>query len=125
MSSIASRSIFDRTVTKIEKLKILEKDKDYLLDISYICDTPDSTTRYSALLELPINKENIVFTRKSEGNSYFGYETKGYLDIGFGDLHCKNEEITVECICKKEYEMTLSEIERRLGYKIKLVSEKE
>ena len=47
------------------------------------------------------------------------------MDLGFGDLRCVDDKVEYENIRKKEREMTLSDIERKLGYKIKLVSEKE
>ena len=48
-----------------------------------------------------------------------------FIDFGLGDLRCVDDKITYENIYKKEREMTISDIERKLGYKIKLVSEKE
>lgn len=45
------------------------------------------------------------------------------IDIGFGNLPCVGG-IIYETIEKKEQIMTLTEIENKLGYKIKLVSEK-
>ena len=46
------------------------------------------------------------------------------IDIGFGDLPCVGG-VLYQTIKKKEQTMTLSEIEEKLGHKIKLVSEKE
>ena len=71
-------------------------------------------------LELP-NIDTIKISREMCGYGTYGT----FMDLGFGDLRCVDDKVEYENIRKKEREMTLSDIERKLGYKIKLVSEKE
>lgn len=112
----------NKTIEKIENLELIkENDGKYYINLSLVVESDLSVDRLKTKLELPINDKCIMVN--SDINIY-GYKNF-YLNLGFGDLRCVNDKIEYENIYKKEQEMTLSDIERKLGYKIKLVSEKE
>ena len=46
------------------------------------------------------------------------------MNLGFGYLEVEDGKFDLEIVGDKRKDMTLSEIEEKLGYKIKLVSEK-
>lgn len=109
------------TWNKIENLELIkENDGKYYINLSMVVESDLSVDRLKTKLKLPINVKSIMV------NSDIGaYGCRNfYVNLGFGDLRCVNG-IEYENIYKKEHEMTLSEIERKLGYKVKLVSEKE
>ena len=110
--------MLNRNIKEIENIELVEEDNKYYINLSVIIETESSVDRCKAKLELPFNMDAIKISR-----GMCGYGT--FVDLGFGDLRCVDDKIKYENICKKEHEMTLSEIERKLGYKIKLVSEKE
>lgn len=66
-------------------------------------------------------------------NSYDDFDNSRYTaDIGFGALQMLPEKINGHDVCftettikEKHHEMTIAEIEEKLGYKIKIVGEKE
>lgn len=102
-------------IIDIEKMKLIEENGKYLLDISILIDSEFETGRYKVMTELPISPSMISISNNiCEGKM---------IDIGFGDLPCIGG-IFYETIEKKERIMTLEEIENKLGYKIKLVSGK-
>lgn len=115
-------SMWNKTIEKIENLELIkENDGKYYINLSMIVESDLSVDRLKMKLELPINDKCIMV---NSDINICGYE-KNYVNLGFGDLRCVNDKIEYENIYKKEQEMTLSEIERKLGYKIKLVSDKE
>lgn len=109
------------TWNKIENLELIkENDGKYYINLSMVVESDLSVDRLKTKLKLPINVKNIMV---NSDISAYGCRNF-YVNLGFGDLRCVNG-IEYENIYKKEQEMTLSEIERKLGYKVKLVSEKE
>lgn len=69
-------------------------------------------------LPVNVNKPNMCITYE-HGNNLVS------IDLGFGELYAhpfddKNSLFTYTCIEEKVHEMTLAEIEEKLGYKIKL-----
>lgn len=103
------------TIFGIEKVKFREEKGEYFLEISILADSKFEIGRYKVMARLPITSSNISVIDDS-------YEGK-MIDIGFGKLPCVGG-IVYETVEKKEQIMTLSEIENKLGYKIKLISEK-
>lgn len=99
----------------IENMKLIEEDGKYLLDISILANSKFETGRYKVMAMLPIGLSSFSISDNI-------YEGK-MINIGFGDLPCIGVMV-YETIEKKEQIMTLNEIENKLGYKIKLVSEK-
>lgn len=103
------------TIFDIEEVKFREEKGEYFLEISILADSKFEIGRYKAMAKLPITSSNISITC----DRYTGK----MIDIGFGNLPCVGG-IVYETVEKKEQIMTLSEIENKLGYKIKLISEK-
>lgn len=99
----------------IENMKLIEEDGKYLLDISILVKSRFETGRYNVMAMLPIGSSNFSISE----DPYTGKT----INIGFGNLPCIGGMV-YETIEKKEQIMTLEEIENKLGYKIKLVSEK-
>ena len=99
----------------IENMKLIEEDGKYLLDISILANSKFETGRYKVMAMLPIGLSSFSISN----NIYKGK----MINIGFGDLPCIGDMV-YETIEKKEQIMTLNDIENKLGYKIKLVSEK-
>ena len=103
------------TMCDIEDLKLIEEDGEYFLDISILIDSRFETGRYKCIAKLPIIQSRFsVLEDRYEGKM---------IDLGFGNLPCIGG-MGYETIKQKEQIMTLNEIEKKLGYKIKLVSEK-
>lgn len=115
-------SMLNKTIERIENFELVKEDEGkYYINLSMIVESDISVDRLKIKLELPINNKCVML--KSDINIYGRKEF--FVDLGFGDLRCVDDKVEYENIRKKEYEMTLTEIERKLGYKIKLVSEKE
>jgi hypothetical protein len=76
-------------------------------------------------IPLHISKE-INLTHSIETNTYVPYEY-ATIDLGFGELDIFKDDdgnfFTATCIEEKTHEMTIDEIEKKLGYKIKIVKE--
>lgn len=104
------------TMYDMENLRLIKEDGEYFLDISILIDSRFETGRYKCMAKLPITPSRFSITEDIRRGKM--------IDIGFGDLPCVGG-VLYQTIKKKEQTMTLSEIEEKLGYKIKLVSEKE
>ena len=103
---------------KIEKLNLLNENEKYYLDVAILVETEDFINRCKSKLILPINKRNFSIVSSSaygRGESFF--------NLGFGELQCVDNNYEIEVIKEKPHEMTISDIEKQLGYKIKIVSE--
>ena len=111
---------------KKEILKIINKNGMYYLEVEFLGETDTSFVKGTTTLELPVDINRLSFTLESRNNP--SYITEQYyietMNLGFGDLVSKDGKIDFEIVGDKRKNMTLSEIEEKLGYKIKLVSEK-
>lgn len=105
---------------KIEKLDLLNENEKYYLDVAILVETEDFINRYKSKLILPIDKRGFSIV----SNSVYG-RSELFFDLGFGELQCVDNNYEIEVIKEKPHEMTISDIEKNLGYKIKIVSEKE
>lgn len=103
-----------KTIYDIESLNLNKINGSYLLDISIIADSEFNTKKYSITAKLPIDTSELSISRE------FGRYS---VNLGFGDLPCVGD-VGCQIIKEKEQVMTLSEIEEKLGYKIKLVDKK-
>lgn len=76
-------------------------------------------------IRLPISGD-IIVKRPHGYRAYLSNETT--IDIGFGDMVLLNDEnghsYYEKFIKEKIHDMTLDEIEKKLGYKVRVVSEK-
>lgn len=111
----------DSKIKEIENLEIVKENGKYYINLSVILDSENSVDRCKAKAILPVDTYKFSVLEKGFYSPYSGM----FIDFGLGDLRCVDDKITYENIYKKEREMTISDIERKLGYKIKLVSEKE
>lgn len=108
------------TSCDIENLQLIKEDNEYYLSLSMLVDSRFQTGRFKAIAKLPITPSK--FTISENYNRWGNKNTT--INLGFGDLQCVGGVI-YEIIKEKEQTMTLAEIEKKLGYKIKLVSEKQ
>lgn len=89
----------------------------YYLDVVLLGKTKDRTEEVRLKLELPIFLNQVHI---ESGSNYLGLDQTLYADLGFGNLRIKDDKYFIK---KIKQTMTLSEIEKELGYKINLVSE--
>lgn len=117
---------------KIE-LKGLKLDKDiggYFLSATYLIEDLDSIRElYVPNIRLPIWVKDTVINLRAEPMGYFFAEST--IDMGFGELplgkikdtSCRKPVFFKETVIKeKTKEMTLEEIEKKLGHKVKIVN---
>lgn len=102
------------TIVDIESLDLNEINGSYLLDISIIADSKFRIRRYNVTAKLPIDRSSISIIKEEYG--------RFSIDLGFGSLPCVDMDCQI--IKEKEQVMTLSEIEEKLGHRIKLVDDK-
>ena len=103
-----------------------DKDGDYYLSAVYI--TEDKRGIYETTIPhicLPLTNHAVI--NIPCGDIYF--KPTPTVDIGLGELFMDQDENghyhVVRTIEEKVHNMTLSEIEKKLGYKVRVVSEKE
>ena len=89
----------------------------YYLDVVLLGKAKDRTEEVHLKLELPTFLNQV---RIESGSNYLGLDQTLYADLGFGNLRIKDDKYFIK---KIKQTMTLSEIEKELGYKINLVSE--
>ena len=107
------------STVEIENMEV-EKVKsgygnDYFLNVSIITDNKYRKLRYTTKLKLPLRP-----IETSINVSRWGATT---LNLGFGELVCVGEP-KIDVILEKKQDMTLEEIEKELGYKVRIVNEK-
>lgn len=100
-----------------EQFDLKNENGHYYLDVVLLGKTKDRTEELRLKLELPIFLNQVHI--ESESN-YLGWDQTLYADLGFGNLRIKDDKYFIK---KIKQTMTLSEIEKELGYKINLVSE--
>ena len=113
-------------ITDIGNLKLINKNGMYYLEVEFLGETDTSFVKGTTTLKLPVDINRLSLTLGSRNNpsrisKQYYIET---MNLGFGDLVSKDGKIDFEIVGDKRKNMTLSEIEEKLGYKIKLVSEK-
>lgn len=111
----------DRKIT-VKDAKLRKDMNGYSLDLKYTIETPSEISElHIPRLMLPISNRDIVI---NTDEYYYG----GRLctaDIGFGPcrlLESDGRYCTVKVIEEKTKEMTLEEIEKKLGHKVKIVN---
>lgn len=118
-----------QTINNVEAF--IEEGQVYLkLDVTYEDDT---TIRKVKLPKIEIPIGDIRINRICDRWRYDGYFQFPTIDIhtvnfGIGDLKLHREKdglFYCEEVQKKTQEMTLSEIEKKLGHPVKIISEKE
>ena len=116
--------------TKYEKVELkdvkLKKHPmyGYCLDVTYQVDRKEDVVEINIpCVKLPISCDGLTIT--SENMSFCTVTT---ADVGFGDqevfIELGKPAYTIKTIKEKTREMTLEEIEKELGHKVKIVSDK-
>lgn len=101
---------------KLENVDFIQDETGCFLGVSYIINTEHNVSRMSFNLELPITTAGFDVPCIGDGGKPL------QVNIGFGPLDVHN--YTIEILKEKRVDMTLEQIEKRLGYKINLVDEK-
>lgn len=95
--------------------------------LSAVCKYEDESGVYEMTIpkiRLPLHDPII---KQEYSNRYYGDRIT--VNIGFGDMDVihdkKGNPFYVKCVKEKIHDMTLDEIEKKLGFKVRVVSEKE
>lgn len=101
----------------LKQFDLKNENGRYYLDVALLGKTKDQIEEVCLKLEVPIFLNQVHI--ESESN-YLAWKPTLYADLGFGRLRIKDNKYFIK---KIKQTMTLSEIEKELGYKINLVSE--
>ena len=95
----------------------------YVIDISYRHTDKNGNVDIISISDIPIPIAD--YPNIERNITCYGYNT--YIDLGFGNLqfHPTKTKHETRRIYTAVKEMTLEEIEKKLGHKIKIVSDKE
>lgn len=114
-------------MTTINDLNLYKEDGQYYLAALIDQDNKDGYFQiYIPKIRLPISSQCSIYS-----TSYGACCRTVGVDLGFGELYAEpiDDEgkcyCTITCLKEKVHEMTLAEIERELGYKIKLKENKQ
>lgn len=112
----------DRVTSELKDLTLYKENNEYYLKAIYEQTNEIETVIVEIpKIHLPLRAE---FTIESYGSRYTFYINYD-VDLGFGKLKaCMNKDGDVMTYQVKEKEMTIDEIEKKLGYKIKIVNDK-
>lgn len=108
----------------LNNLELYKEKHLYYLKATFLNDTPEVVEKITVNnIKLPV-----VFPAVTIVDRMGRLEPEVLLDFGFGDLELENSwpngaDVKVETIKNKTQKLTLAEIEKKLGYKIELVSE--
>ena len=107
----------------IQSCKLKKDVWGYSLDLTYLIETPSEIQKlHIPRLILPLYGKDV---RIDVDHAYFG-DTLYTADIGFGNcrllLDDRGAAFTIETVETKTKEMTLEEIEKKLGHKVKIVN---
>ena len=112
--------------TDIDELKVVRKDGGYCLEVTLLGETDTHFVKSIATLKLPMDIKHSSLTSGCRDSLSFLQKEQPtmMMNLGFGYLEVEDGKFDLEIVGDKGKDMTLSEIEEKLGYKIKLVSEK-
>lgn len=97
----------------------------------YLCVTYETKDKYDNIHEEIIDKVPLpLYTNplciSSKKTISFNQLEDTLMDIGYGDVHLFKDTKIIDKIVKyAEKEMTIEEIEKKLGHKVKIVNKKE
>ena len=130
----------------IEEVKLVEEDGKYYLSMTYVLENDKYVKRYVVpRIDLGINTRTCVPELTREVGGHLDTPTIGELgryyrpledvvrfrcglrtfDVGYGKINGMNVKFKEQLIEEKTQKLTISEIEKKLGYKIEIVAEKE
>ena len=99
---------------ELEKVKN-EYGDNYFLNVSIISEDKYRKWRFTAKLQLPLRAAEASISANRWGGTT--------LNLGFGELPCVGKP-RIDVILEKKQDMTLEEIEKKLGYKVRIINEK-
>ena len=112
----------DHKIT-VKDAKLKKSMQGYSLDVTYTIETPSEIQElHIPRMMLPLGHNNIII------NTEFDYYGGSWctVDVGFGNLRVLESDDGKFCTLKnietKTKEMTLGEIEKKLGHKVKIVN---
>ena len=110
---------------ELKDVKLVKNSYGYCLDMTYRVED-DAMVRevHIPYLQLPISP--YIFEIQNDWDEYCSFYT---ADVGFGPMRMfgtvvkdKGECYNIKVIKEKTKEMTLAEIEKKLGHKVKIVN---
>lgn len=110
----------------IKDVKIDHINDNYYLNLTYLCEDERGVyERNYPRIHIPIPKKGLPVIDQTFGCGYVSTSTIMLGSEEF-DLHAdeKGNIVTETIIKPKIHELSISEIEKKLGYKIKIVGEK-
>lgn len=132
--------------SKIEKVELVEEDGKYYLSMTYVLENDKYIKRYKVpKIDLGINTRTCVPELTREIGGYLDLPTIDELgrhcrpledvvrfrcgiktfDVDYGKIDGMSVKFTEQLIEEKSRKLTISEIEKKLGYKVEIVAEKE
>jgi hypothetical protein len=110
---------------ELKDVKLIKNKYGYCLDLTYRVEDDKEIREFNIpSLRLPIDENRFVIR-----NEHSEYYNNYFADIGFGlrrmfgtDGCDRNPCYTIKTIETKTKEMTLDEIEKKLGHKVKIVN---
>ena len=113
--------------SKITNIELYNEKGQYYLKVEYEVDNVYRLEKYTVpKIHLPI-ADCVTIIHESD-NTYMGMFERNAIDLGFGELNMLRDKsgrlCTMEVIKEYPQKMTLEEIEKKLGYKVEVVSNK-
>ena len=123
------------TEVRFEKVELIEENGKYYLSVVYDVETDLYVRRFRIpKINLGINTRYCYPELTKETDRDSGYPLgwnmrfrcgEKIFDLEYGKVDGVNAQFTEEIIEAKTQKLTISEIEKKLGYKIEIVAEKE
>jgi hypothetical protein len=110
--------------TTLKKVKLVKDGGyGYALDVTYTIETPECVQELNIpRVWLPIQNSDIQICTDPD-YIYGGQECRADIGFGFQNIGFRNEHAFIlTTIETKTKEMTLEEIEKKLGHKVKIVN---
>lgn len=110
------------------------KSDEYTLDLTYTLDSPMMIKElHIPRVVIPLNTNFIKINRYDDfqhDDFQSCHITQDYfVDLGFGEMRLSPDvngaAFTIKTVKEKTKEMTLEEIEKKLGHKVKIVNKKD
>ena len=111
----------------LRSITMLEENNLFYLDATYDIETESQKFMvHIPRICVPIRKDYVSIRCETDFDSIYDATR---INLGFGELNVRKDEdghfYTVTVTEEKVHEMTLDEIEKKLGYKVKIVNKKE
>lgn len=122
---------------KLTNIELVEDDGQYYLSVEYLIEDANRIEKITIpRVEIPFNSKVMPELTEEYNEPDCGIGTFGerlfiprvnrYIRTGYGNTmriaKVDGVSYTIETIKEKEHEMTIEEIEKKLGYKVKIVS---